>query len=141
MVYFFSGEISTHISITITINYKEKNNRYIQYIGRRPDRSFFMKYEWNIEKRNMLKGLLSQGYRITEIEEMLDISRHTLRAELKRGLTESEFNNLRYIKYDPLMAMDSLVREVVSDEGLNLLMDYWKAKEKEEKKEINNVKL
>ncbi len=100
-----------------------------------------MKYEWNIEKRNMLKGLLSQGYRITEIEEMLDISRHTLRAELKRGLTESEFNNLRYIKYDPLMAMDSLVREVVSDEGLNLLMDYWKAKEKEEKKEINNVKL
>ena len=97
-------------------------------------------YEWNIEKRNVLKELLSQGYRITEIEKLLGIARHTLRAELKRGLSESDFKNLRYIKYDPLMAMDSLVKDVINEEDLKLLMDYWKTKEKE-KKEIGNVNI
>jgi len=97
-------------------------------------------YEWNFKKRNELKKLLLQGYKIIEIEKILNVSRHPLKDELKRGLTDSDYTNQRYIKYDPYMAMDTVVKNAVGEEEFKLLMDYWKEQEKKEIK-IRNVNL
>lgn len=80
--------------------------------------------EWDILKRKALKGLLTEGYRIGEIKTIMHVSYPTLQKEFKRGLSEEDYKNLRYIKYSPYLALENTAIEALGKEEFDLLMQY-----------------
>lgn len=54
---------------------------------------------WTNDRRRMLESLLKQGFRVTKISEALGISSTTIYKEIKRGVSEEEYNMHQYIKY------------------------------------------
>mgnify|MGYP000494500325 FL=1 len=71
---------------------------------------------WTIQMREQLKFVLSEGLLPTHIVKDFNISRPTLLKELKRGLTEDEYMEKRYIKYLPVRALKEEINEVFGED-------------------------
>ena len=71
--------------------------------------------------REQLKFVLSEGLLPTHIVKDFNISRPTLLKELKRGLTEDEYIEKRYIKYLPVRALKEEINEVFGEDVLSYI--------------------
>lgn len=76
---------------------------------------------WTIQMREQLKFVLSEGLLSTHIVKDFNISRPTLLKELKRGLTEDEYIEKRYIKYLPVRALKEEINEVFGEDVLSYI--------------------
>lgn len=76
---------------------------------------------WTIQMREQLKFVLSEGLLPTHIVKDFNISRPTLLKELKRGLTEDEYIEKRYIKYLPVRALKEEINEVFGEDVLSYI--------------------
>lgn len=78
---------------------------------------------WTIKMREQLKFVLGEGLLPTHIVKDFNISRPALLKELKRGLTEDEYNEKRYIKYLPVRALKAEINEVFGENVLEYIKD------------------
>ena len=64
-----------------------------------------MKYnKWTYERREHLQQLLLDGAWVSQIARELHVSRETIHAELKRGLTKQDYDRRLYSLYRPTRA-------------------------------------
>lgn len=77
---------------------------------------------WNYQMRKNLEYLLKEGYVVTEISKMLHISRPTVVAEIKRGLSPEDADKNRFVKYDVGLSIRNFVVGNVGEEGLEALI-------------------
>lgn len=54
---------------------------------------------WNYEKRKVLEGLLKQGKQPTEISYIMMTSKTAVYTELRKGLSESDYQTKHYVLY------------------------------------------
>jgi IS30 family transposase len=59
---------------------------------------------WDQESRRKLESLLADGYSIQACAEMLGKAIGTVRAEVKRGCLEDEYDAKRYVRYRAVRA-------------------------------------
>lgn len=78
---------------------------------------------WDTDLRMQLKYMLSEGIMQKEIIKDFDISRDTLKSELKRGLTAEEFAEKRYLKYLPVRAIVTEIKELFGDDVFNYIFE------------------
>lgn len=81
---------------------------------------------FDIEKRKKLEFLLKEGFNIKTIAENINVSRQSIYRELKKGLTDEEYEYGRFIKYCPQKAIESEVKSFIGKESLELLKEYYK---------------
>lgn len=83
---------------------------------------------WTLEKRKMLKAILAEGYQIKDIAAIMNISKMTLYAELKKGLTPSEYLDRRYVLYEPARAIEEDIKLRVGVLELKYYIDWVERK-------------
>lgn len=89
-----------------------------------------MKIKWNTELREGLKFLIENGFTIKKIMEEMNMSYPTLNAEIKRGLTQEEYENKQYLKYDIVRATTNYAALQIGIEELKLILsNYEKAED------------
>ncbi len=82
----------------------------------------------------LLKALLNDGYRATDIARKFGVNSKTVYDELKKGLDIETYREGRHTLYDPYMAMITETKKVLGDIGFKALRDYLiKHKDQEEK--------
>ena len=86
--------------------------------------------KWNYQKRMNLEYLLKEGYGVTEIVEMLHVSRPLIITEIKKGLSGEDAKNHRWVKYSSDLSLEAYVIDIIGEEGLNALVRYENGKSK-----------
>ena len=92
-----------------------------------------MKKNWDrrkfftLEKRQELEFLLQEGCRVREISKKFGICTATLYTELKKGMTEEDYEKGRYIKYSVGRAIKKDVEQHLGEEELKLLQEFQDA--------------
>ncbi|MDY6037470.1 MAG: hypothetical protein SPI74_00500 [Eubacterium sp.] len=82
---------------------------------------------FSLENRKKLKFLLGEGFSITLIQKKLSITRTSMYTELKKGLTEDEYTNRQYVKYDYIRAIEKDVEKYIGAESLKELKERYNA--------------
>lgn len=82
-----------------------------------------MKRIWSIEMREQLKFVLGEGLLPAHIIKDFGISRVTLLKELKRGLSEEEYRERRYIKYLPVKALKTEITELFGEDVIEYIKE------------------
>ena len=78
---------------------------------------------FNLDNRKKLQFLLSDGFSLTIIQNQLEITRSVLYTELKKGLTDDEYKNRQYVKYNPVRAIISEIKKYVGEDSWNVVKE------------------
>ena len=84
---------------------------------------------WPTEMRELLEDLLKKGYSVTDICEELMISPTALYSELKRGLSEEDFNKRRYVPYSAELASWNVAIKELDEKGIEYIRRYVNGEE------------
>lgn len=74
--------------------------------------------KWSMENRNKLKFLLDEGFTVTKVAELMEMSYVTVLGEVKRGLEPNEYDEKRWVKYEPKKAVLYELNEQYGEEGV-----------------------
>ncbi len=80
-----------------------------------------------LENREKLQWLLGEGYSLQIIYNKLGISKTALYTELAKGLTEEEYVNKQYIKYNAAKAIENEIVKLMGEDSLRKLKEYYDA--------------
>ena len=94
-------------------------------------------FKWTMVEREVLSGLLKEGYAIEEIARITDNTRWNIKKEIKNGLTEEELQARRYIKYDPDRSVYNTALQFLGEDGLQTLIKCVRNKEIEKYEQID----
>ncbi|MDD6920501.1 MAG: hypothetical protein PUI85_04745 [Eubacteriales bacterium] len=90
---------------------------------------------WTLEQREDLSFFLKEGYSVNQIAKIYKetevrktVSVPFLLKEIKKGLTEDEYENARYVKYRPLRALVHDYQNLFGEETFSKLCVYLKDK-------------
>ncbi len=86
--------------------------------------------EWDCEQRKNLIFLLMSGYKLSELPDLMSKSYPSIKKELKRGLSHQDYVEQRYIRYNPMFALENLVKDLIGEEDFKELMEYENGKRK-----------
>ena len=78
---------------------------------------------FNLDNRNKLQFLLSDGFSLTVIQNTLNITRSVLYTEIKKGLTAEEYKNRRYVKYNPIRAIIADIEKAVGKDSWDIVKE------------------
>ncbi len=78
---------------------------------------------FTLKKRQQIEVYLKEGYMLKDISKMCDISLSTLLNEIKKGLTPDEYKSKRYVKYNHIRAIASLITIRIGTEQLEALLE------------------
>lgn len=70
------------------------------------------------------------GYKLRELTELLSKSYPSIKSELKKGLSIQDYEEQRYIRYDPMLALENLVKDLIGESDFNELLEYENVKRK-----------
>lgn len=87
-----------------------------------------MKSNWTLEKRQQLEHLLAEGFNVTQIKELVGGSQPTILKEIKRGVSEEEYDQKRFVKYSFIQAIYKEVLENIGKEQLDILLNEYKGR-------------
>ncbi len=87
-----------------------------------------MKSNWTLEKRQQLEHLLAEGFNVNRIRELVGGSAATILKEIKRGVSEEEYNQKRFVKYSFKQAIYTEVLEDIGKEQLDVLLNEYKGR-------------
>lgn len=79
---------------------------------------------WDYENRMILKALLNDGYRATDIARKFDINNKTVYDELKKGMDMEVYREGRFSLYDPFLAMITETKGQIGEQGYEALREY-----------------
>ena len=79
-------------------------------------------FKWNMIDRGMLSKSLLEGFSLVQIEEEIGISRFQIKSEIKRGLTEDEYKERRYVKYNPERSVYQTALQAIGEDGMRVLL-------------------
>lgn len=85
-----------------------------------------MKSNWTLEKRQQLEHLLAEGFSVNQVRELVGGSASTVLREIKRGVSEEEYNQKRFVKYSFKQAIYQEVIESIGKEQLDILLNEYK---------------
>ena len=80
------------------------------------------KFVWRKERRSRLEVLVKEGYSVAALCKKTKYSRYVMEKELKRGLTEEEWQEKRYVKYNKYKAVYNETKEYLGD-NFELLLE------------------
>ncbi len=87
-----------------------------------------MKSNWTLEKRQQLEHLLAEGFNVNQVRELVGGSASTILKEIKRGVSEEEYNQKRFVKYSFKQAIYKEVLENIGKEQLDILLNEYKGR-------------
>ena len=87
-----------------------------------------MKSNWTLEKRQQLEHLLAEGFNVNQVRELVGGSASTILKEIKRGVSEEEYNQKRFVKYSFKQAIYKEVIENIGKEQLDILLNEYKGR-------------
>lgn len=76
---------------------------------------------WNRESRLRLESYLKQGYSLPTVAKMMGVARPTIRAEVKKGITEEENAERRWTQY---RASRAIYRDIIDEIGEDNIRQY-----------------
>lgn len=85
-----------------------------------------MKSNWTLEKRQQLEHLLAEGFNVNQVRELVGGSASTILKEIKRGVSEEEYDQKRFVKYSFKQAIYKEVLENIGKEQLDILLTEYK---------------
>lgn len=71
-----------------------------------------MRTVWNRRNRELLESLLHEYYPVTTISKMMGIGAVAIYREIRKTISEEEYNNKQYGKYTAAAAIDAEIREL-----------------------------
>lgn len=87
-----------------------------------------MKSNWTLEKRQQLEHLLAEGFNVNQVRELVGGSASTILKEIKRGVSEEEYDQKRFVKYSFKQAIYKEVLENIGKEQLDILLNEYKGR-------------
>ena len=87
-----------------------------------------MKSNWTLEKRQQLEHLLAEEFNVNQVRELVGGSASTILKEIKRGVSEEEYNQKRFVKYSFKQAIYKEVLENIGKEQLDILLNEYKGR-------------
>ena len=87
-----------------------------------------MKSYWTLEKRQQLEHLLAEGFNVNQIKEFVGGSSSTILKEIKRGVSDEEYGQKRFVKYSFKQAIYEEVLENIGKEQLDFLLNEYKGR-------------
>lgn len=87
-----------------------------------------MKSNWTLEKRQQLEHLLAEGFNVNQVRELVGGSASTILKEIKRGVSEEEYDQKRFVKYSFKQAICKEVLENIGKEQLDILLNEYKGR-------------
>lgn len=87
------------------------------------EESSMRRTSWIWHDRATLSYMLKEGYKLTEIAEMLQCSLTKLREEIKRGLDSEANENQRFVKYDPIKALFVEFEDRFDEESIEVMQN------------------
>lgn len=87
-----------------------------------------MKSNWTLEKRQQLEHLLAEGFNVNQVRELVGGSASTILKEIKRGVSEEEYDQKRFVKYSFKQAIYKEVLENIGKEQLDILLTEYKGR-------------
>lgn len=78
---------------------------------------------FDLDNRKKLQFLLSDGFSLTIIQNQLEITRSVLYTELKKGLTDDEYKNRQYVKYNPIRAIIADIEKAVGKDSWDIVKE------------------
>jgi len=78
---------------------------------------------FNLDNRKKLQLLLLDGFSLTVIQKTLNITRSVLYTEIKKGLTDEEYKNRRYVKYNLTRAIIADIEKFVGEDSWNFVKE------------------
>ena len=85
-----------------------------------------MKSDWTLEKRQQLEHLLAEGFNVNQVRELVGGSAATILKEIRRGVSEEEYDQKRFVKYSFKQAIYKEVLENIGKEQLDILLTEYK---------------
>lgn len=89
------------------------------------------KFTWDKKDRIRLQKAAQKGYSIEQISKIIAKSRYTITQELKRGLSENEWEEKLYVGYSPKKAIISLMKDLLGD-NVDFVEEVFEEKEDEQ---------
>ena len=87
-----------------------------------------MKSNWTLEKRQQLEHLLAEEFNVNQVRELVGGSASTILKEIKRGVSEEEYDQKRFVKYSFKQAIYKEVLENIGKEQLDILLTEYKGR-------------
>lgn len=78
---------------------------------------------WTLETRRHLEHLLSEGFSVNQIRELIGGATVTILKEIKRGVSEKEYDQKRFVKYSVEQAIINEVLETLGKEQFDVLVE------------------
>lgn len=88
---------------------------------------------FNLEKRQIFSEVVKQGYKVDDIAFQIGMTSMSVRNELKKGLSQSDYIDRRYIQYDIGKAIEQEIISKIGDDGYEFFKD-WLAKQEKKKR-------